>query len=88
MSLKDFSFRLHFLLLIFIFIFSFSSHVLAYPQDQLDQCILAAKSNPVVIDFSEESLTSFCDCALKAIVDEGKNTKRSASQCAKSTLNN
>ena len=71
----------------FLLVYSVSKSVMAYPQDQFNDCILAAKSNPAVIDLPTKSLEAFCDCALKAIVDEGKNEKKSANQCAMTNLN-
>ncbi len=68
-------------------VFSLVVEVDAYPQDQYQECLLAAKSNPAVVGIPEVSLESFCDCALTAILDEGKNDKDSAQQCAKNTLN-
>ena len=68
--------------------FSLARGAEAYPHDQYKECILAVKSNPVVVGIPEAALESFCDCALRAIVDDGKNDENSANQCAKDTLNN
>ncbi len=68
--------------------FSLAIGVDAYPQNQYQECILAVKSNPVVVGIPEVALGSFCDCALRAIIDDGNNNENSAKQCAKETLNN
>ena len=59
----------------------------AYPQDQYKECILAVKSNPVVVGIPEDSIESFCDCALTAIIDDDNTDENSAKKCAKETLN-
>ena len=71
-----------------IVICSLAIRVEAYPQDQFQQCILDVKSNPVVVGIPEVALESFCDCALRAIIDDGNDNEKSAKQCAKETLNN
>ncbi|ABX09129.1 hypothetical protein [Prochlorococcus marinus] len=65
-----------------------STPVNAYPQDQYDACKLSANSNPAVNNLPESSIDDFCDCALTAILDEGKSDKVSANECARKTLNN
>ncbi len=70
-----------------MFAFSLVTEVNAYPQDQYQECLLAVKSNPVVIGLPESSVQSFCDCALIAIVDDGENDVYSTQKCAKETLN-
>jgi len=84
------SFLLNFILPVVIFFLPFfiTSEVNAYQKDQFDECILAAKSNSAVADVPSASIEAFCDCALTAIVDEGKNEKNAAVNCAKRTLNN
>ncbi len=68
--------------------FSLARGIDAYPQDQYQECILAVKSNPVVVDIPEVALESFCDCALRAIIDDGNTDENSAKKCARETLNN
>ena len=60
---------------------------IAYPEDQFDECMLAAKANPSLVGVTESYIEGFCDCALTAILDEGKNDVASANKCAKQTLN-
>ena len=61
---------------------TFSSKAIAYPQNQLKECTLSAKSNPNILGAPELSIENFCDCALRLIVDEGKEPKESANLCA------
>ncbi len=68
--------------------FLLATEVFAYPQEQYQECILAVKSNPAVVGLPEISIESFCDCALTAIVDEGRNDENSAKVCAREKLNN
>ena len=67
---------------------SFVPASFAYPVDQLDECILAAKSNPALLQVPESAIHEFCDCALTLIIDEGNEDKESANKCAKEKLNN
>jgi len=67
-----------FLLVIFIF----SGTAIAYPQDQLKQCISSAKQNPNIKGASESSIENYCDCALNLIVDQGKDRRDSGYKCA------
>ena len=75
------------LLLAFYLLFlAFSPKVIAYEPDDLNACILSAKSNPEVAGAKESSIEGFCDCALKAILDEGKDQSSSAKKCAKNNF--
>ena len=74
-------------LTLFIVAFSFVFELEAYPQDQYKECMLSVKSNPVVVGIPDVSIESFCDCALRAIIDDGNKDENSAKQCAKETLN-
>ena len=60
---------------------------IAYPEDQFNECMIAAKANPSLVGVSESYIEGFCDCALTAILDEAKNDVASANKCAKQTLN-
>ncbi len=73
---------------IIIAAFSLVSELNAYPEEQYQECFLAVKSNPAVVGLPQSSIESFCDCALTAIVDEGRNDQDSAKQCAREKLNN
>ena len=61
---------------------AFSPTALAYPNDQLKECILSTKQSPIVLGVPQSSIEQYCDCALKLIVDEGKEGQSSANQCA------
>ena len=74
-------------LTLIIVVFSLVFEVEAYPQVQYKECMLSVKSNPVVVGIPAVSIESFCDCALKAIIDEGNKDENSAKKCAKETLN-
>ena len=70
---------LDFFLLVFL---AFQSTALAYPQDQLTDCISSAQRNPNVEEVSLNSIENYCDCALKLIGDEGKEVRESGYECA------
>ncbi len=59
-----------------------------YPQNQLKDCIRSAKSNQALAGIPKQSIEGFCDCALRRILDKGKNQSRSANKCAKEFLGN
>ena len=70
------------LTLCLLVLLAFSPTALAYPQDQLKDCISSAKKNPNIEGVSESSIEEYCDCALKLIVDEGKEVRESGYECA------
>ena len=74
------------LLILFCIYFALAPAAIAYPQDQFEDCVLSAKSNPVMEGVPESSIESFCDCALKQIIDKGKNEQNSANKCAKQSF--
>ncbi len=76
-----------FLISILIFFLVSLPKVNAYPQDQLKECNLAAKNNPALLNIPETSIEEFCDCALKAILDDLQEGQASANKCAKAHLN-
>ena len=77
------------LLLALVMLFClFSTAANAYPEDQYNACMLAAKSNPAVINLPESAIADFCNCALTEILDKGKNDSLAAKECARKTLNN
>ena len=73
---------MRFLAVLLLVIFSFSPLSMAYPQDQLKECIFSAKQNPNVEGVSEVSIENYCDCALQLIIDEGKDVRDSGYECA------
>ena len=74
-------------LLLLILILSYSRPVLSYPESQFEDCISSALSNPATKSISKDSITKYCDCALKAIIDENKDIRESGYDCALKTFN-
>ena len=74
-------------LLISIIIFSYISPAYTYPQSQMDDCIASALSNPATKTISKLAITNYCDCALKAIIDENKDIRESGYTCAQKNFN-
>ena len=58
------------LLIISIVILSCSGSVYSYPETQMDDCVSSALSNPATKSISKLEINNYCDCALKAIIDE------------------
>ena len=58
----------------------------AYPEDQLNECIISAKKNPAIKDVSDSSIESFCDCSLKSIIDEGLAPLKAGNECAQKSF--
>ena len=75
------------ILIISIIIISFTSAAYSYPESQMDDCISSAMSNPATKSISKASITNYCDCALKAIIDEKKAIRESGYACAKKHFN-
>ena len=57
--------------------------VMAYPQVEMQACMAAAMNAVVVKTFSANmnDLNAYCDCALRKIIDEGKDIRLSISTC-------
>tara|TARA_B100000579_G_scaffold407923_1_gene395582 strand:- start:346 stop:582 length:237 start_codon:yes stop_codon:yes gene_type:complete len=75
------------ILIISLIIISFTRPVHSYPESQMDDCITSAISNPATNSISKTSITNYCDCALKAIIDENKDIRKSGYECAKKHFN-
>ena len=75
------------ILIIAILFISFASSVYAYPKSQMDDCVSSAISNPSTKSISKLSITNYCDCALKAIIDENKDIRESGYECAQKHFN-
>ena len=73
--------------LIIVLIFSFSGTAYSYPESQMEDCVSSALSNPATKSISKSAITSYCDCALKAIIDENKDIRESGYACAKDNFN-
>ena len=69
-------------LFLFVIIFWFSGTAYSYPESQMNDCISSALSNPATESISKKLITNYCDCALKAIIDENKDIRDSGYECA------
>ncbi len=69
-------------LIISIFIFTFTGNAFSYPENQMSDCISSALNNPATKSIDENSIYEYCDCALTAIIDEGKDIRESGYECA------
>ena len=68
-------------------IFIYVSPAYSYPQSQMDDCIKSALSNPATQSIPKNEIANYCDCALKAIIDENKNIRESGYDCAQKNFN-
>ena len=75
------------IVIISIIIFTFSGTAYSYPESQMDDCISSALSNPATKAISKLAITNYCDCALKAIIDENKDIRESGYTCAQINFN-
>ena len=75
------------ILILFILIFSLCGKAYSYTESQMDDCISSALSNPATKSISKASITNYCDCALKAIIDENKDIRESGYECAQKNFN-
>ena len=71
------------LLIIIILFLSLTGTAYSYPESQMGDCISSALKNPATKSISKISITNYCDCALKAIIDEKKDIRDSGYECAK-----
>ena len=74
-------------LILYILIFSFTSTAYSYPESQMEDCVSSAISNPATKTISKAAITNYCDCALKAIIDENKDIRESGYDCAQKNFN-
>ena len=75
------------ILIISIIIFTHSGTVYSYPESKMDDCISSALSYPATKSLSKIAITNYCDCALKAIIDENKDIRDSGYECAQNHFN-
>ena len=75
------------ILIISIIIICFASKAYSYPETQMEDCISSATSNPATKSISKASIANYCDCALKAIIDENKDIRQSGYECALKNFN-
>ena len=59
----------------------------SYPESQMDDCVSSALSNPATKSISKIAIKNYCDCALKAIIDENKDIRESGYECAQENFN-
>ncbi len=59
----------------------------SYPASEMSACIASALNNPALKSISKPSITNYCDCALKATIDDNKDISQSGSECAKKNFN-
>ena len=74
-------------LAISIIVLSYINPAYSYPESQMDDCISSALSNPATKTISKIAIENYCDCALKAIIDENKDIKESGYTCAPKNFN-
>ena len=75
-----------FLIISIIVLFNINP-VYSYPESQMVDCISSALNNPATKTISKIAITNYCDCALKAIIDENKDIKESGYTCAQKNFN-
>ena len=75
------------ILIISVIIISFASAAYSYPESQMNDCVSSALSNPATKSISENAIKNYCDCALKAIIDEDKDIRESGYECAQENFN-
>ena len=75
------------LLIFSILIFSFTGTAYSYPESQMEDCMSSALNNPATKSISKIALNNYCDCALKAIIDQNKDIRESGYECAKKNFN-
>ena len=75
------------ILIILLLIVSFDSTAYSYPESQMNDCVSSALSNPATQSISTIAITNYCDCALKAIIDENKDIRESGYECAQINFN-
>jgi len=75
------------ILIISIILLSFSGTAYSYPESQMDDCVSSALRNPATKSISKIAITNYCDCALKAIIDEKKDIRESGFECAQKNFN-
>ena len=75
------------LLIFSILIFSFTGTAYSYPESQMADCMSSALNNPATESISKIAIKNYCDCALKAIIDQNKDIRESGYKCAKKNFN-
>ena len=70
-----------------LLILSLAGSAFAYTENQMSECISRALNNPATKSISEIAITNYCDCAVKAIIDEKKDIRDSGYECALKNFN-
>ena len=73
--------------IIFFLVLSFGGIAHSYPDNQMDDCISSALSNPATKSISKIAIKNYCDCALTLIIDEKKDIRKSGYECAQKNFN-
>ena len=75
------------ILIISIILLTYSGTAYSYPESQMDDCVSSALSNPATKSISKSKIINYCDCALKAIIDQSKDIRESGYECAQKNFN-
>tara|TARA_Y100001968_G_C18912770_1_gene506041 strand:- start:295 stop:531 length:237 start_codon:yes stop_codon:yes gene_type:complete len=75
------------IIIISLLLLSFSPTAYSYPESQMSDCVSSALNNPATKSISEILISNYCDCALKAIIDEKKDIRESGYKCAQENFN-
>ena len=75
------------ILIISIILLTYSGTAFSYPESQMEDCVSSALSNPATKSISKIAIISYCDCALKSIIDENKDVRESGYECAQKNFN-
>ena len=70
-----------YLIIIFFLLFIFVSKAFSYTESLISDWISSALSNPATKSMTKSSITEYCDCAVTAIIDEGKEIRESGYNC-------
>tara|TARA_Y100001968_G_scaffold196997_1_gene180693 strand:+ start:72 stop:308 length:237 start_codon:yes stop_codon:yes gene_type:complete len=73
--------------ILLILLLSFGGNAYSYPESKMDDCISSALSNPATKSITKISITNYCNCALKSIIDENKDIRESGYECAIKNFN-
>ena len=75
------------IVIVLLLILSIAGSAFAYTESQMNECISSALNNPATKSISEIAITNYCDCAVKAIIDEKKDIRDSGYECALKNFN-
>ena len=79
------------LLILLLINLCLTPNTMAYPQDQLEDCIMSAKdsaqNNPVVKELSDQSIETYCNCSLTSMMDKGESPEDAIKKCARESFN-